>query len=224
MRPRVSTKAFDRVSPAWSGTPQHQPKVLVPGGAFLNAAAFTASSNAIVVTVGANAAQGATSVTVTALTDNRAETTNTTILIPAGTLLDFTGAGKYAKTTANAMKGATTLTVEALPQALVAADTASYNPSGSRSLYVEAGTLIGRTYAERDAGIGYGPAYVTTPDDEIHILFFDVHNAFDDPECEMYMAKAGNVVYENFLPNWASLPTAQKTFIRANYNCLRGQA
>ncbi|CAA9385194.1 hypothetical protein AVDCRST_MAG94-5099 [uncultured Leptolyngbya sp.] len=223
MRPYVRNKAFDRVSPAWSGTPQHQPKVLVPGGGFLNATAFTLSSNAIVVTVGAaGAAANATSVPVAALTDNRTETTNTTVLIPAGTLLDFTGAGKYARLTAPAFKGATTLTVEALPQALVSGDTAGYSAGGN--LYVRSGILIGRTYAERDAGVGYGPADVATPDDEIHLLFFDVYNATDDPECEMYMAKAGNVVYENFLPNWDSLPSAQKTWIRANYTCLKGVA
>lgn len=209
-KPRMTFGEYQPITPQWSGTPQHQPKVLVPGGGHLNALAFTNSSNATVVTVTANAAAAATSITVSAIASP----------IPSGTILDFVGAGKFAKLTAAAAKGATTLTVEALPQALVINDVAYYSRLEDL-LYIESGILVGRTYVERDAGTGYGPADVAT-DEEVFLLFFDVHNAWLDNECELYMKQ--NVVYENFLPGWATLPTATKTYIRANWVCLTGVA
>lgn len=202
---------YQPISPQWSGTPQHQPKVLVPGGGHLNALAFTNSSNATPVTLTAAAAAGAISITVSEVASP----------IPSGTILDFTGIGKFAKLTAAAAKGATTITVEALPQALVSGDMAYYSAIAN-ILYIQSGTLVGRTYADRDAGIGYGP-YTSTAE-EAHLLFFDVHNALTDNECELYMSRGANVIYENFLPSWTTLPTEIKTFIRQNYTCLTGVA
>lgn len=208
-KPHIDIGQYSRTSPIWSGTPQHQPKVLVPGGGHLNGDAFMAATNAVTITVGAaGAAIGATSIPVTpTLTDN----------VPSGTILSF-GAGKFARLTAPATTGATILTVEALPASLAAGNMAYYSATGRKT--IESGTLVGRTYAERDAGIGYSPWSAT--DEEAHLLFFDVHDVTTDNECELYMSKAGSVVYENLLPNWTNLPTAQKTFIRQNYNCLVG--
>ena len=219
-QPKVRFKNFNRTAPLWAGTPQHQPKVLLPGGGHLAASAFTASSNAIGVTVGSNAAQGATSVTVTALTDNNSANAAGSVLIPSGSILDFTGAGKFAILTANAVKGATTLTVEALPEALTAGNVAYYSATPGAK-YIQSGTLVGRTWSERDAGTGYGPADVSTPDDEIFLLYFDVDNAVDNNECELYMH--GNVVYENLLPGWSSLGSTTKAAIRSRYRCILGQ-
>lgn len=203
---------YQPISPQWSGTPQHQPKVLVPGGGHLNALAFTNSSNATPVTLTTAAAAGAISITVSAIASE----------IPSGTILDFTGIGKFAKTTAVAAAGATLITVEALPSALLVGDMAYYSRL-DYLLYIQSGTLVGRTYAERDAGIGYSPADVAT-DEEIHLLMFDVHNALIDNEAELYQAKSGNVVYVNFLPNWTTLPTVTKTWIQNNYQSLIGVA
>lgn len=212
-KPSINFSDFQRTSPIWAGTPQHQPKVLLPGGGHLNAAEFVASSDAVMVTVGTGGATaGATTVPVAALAKP----------IPNGTILDFTAPGSFAKLTAAAAAGATSLTVEALPQALTAGDIAYYSPLTRR--FVQSGTLVGRTYAERDAGIGYGPADVTTPDDQIYLLYFDVVDCLTDNEAELYMPRAGNVVYENLLPGWAALPTAVKTFIRQNYVCETGVA
>jgi hypothetical protein len=208
-KPYIDVGQYSRTSPIWSGTPQHQPKVLVPGGGHLNGDAFMAATNAVTITVGAaGAAQGATSIPLTpALTDN----------VPVGTILSF-GAGKFARLTAVAASGAITLTVEALPAALAAGNMAYYSASGSKT--IESGVLVGRTFAERDAGIGYSP-WATT-DEEAHLLFFDVHDVTKDNECELYQSKSGNVLYENLLPNWTTLSTDVKTFIRANYVCLVG--
>lgn len=208
-KPHIDIGQYRRTSPIWSGTPQHQSKVLVPGGGHLNGNAFMAATTAVTITVGAaGTATGATTIPLDpALTDN----------VPSGTILSF-GAGLFARLTAPATSGVTTLTVEALPVAIPAGSMAYYSASGRKT--IESGILVGRTYAERDAGIGYSPWAIT--DEEAHLLFFDVHDVTTDNECELYMSKSNNVVYENLLPNWTTLPDAQKTFIRANYTCLVG--
>jgi len=208
-KPRIQFGEYQPITPQWSGTPGHQPKVLLSGGGHLNGLAFTASSNATPITLTAAATSGAITITVSAIASP----------IPSGTILDFAGIGKFAKLTAVAAKGATVLTVEALPQALVSGDMAYYHKGNY--LAIESGILVGRTYAERDAGIGYSPANLATHE-EIFLLYFDVHNALVDNECELYMK--GNIVYENFLPNWATLPTATKTYIRSNWVCITGVA
>lgn len=180
---------------------------LVPGGARLDPSQFL-KTDAVVVTVGGGgAAGGATSVPVTALSG----------AIPNGTILDFTGSGKFAKLTAAAAAGATTLTVEALPQALVAADTATYPGSSLTMATVPAGSLIGRTIAERDAGTGYGPA--ASGDDEIFLTAFDVTDVSVNPDVDLYRHES--IVKENFLPpvsrNATNLP-----LVRARYTCTRG--
>lgn len=71
----------------------------------------------VTVTVGgAGAAAAATAIPVNALSGP----------IPSGTTLDFTGAGEFAKLTANAAAGATSLAVEALDAGIEAADTAVF--------------------------------------------------------------------------------------------------
>jgi hypothetical protein len=175
---------------------------IVRGGAMLDVAQF-GKTDAVTATVGvAGAAQGATSVPVAALSGP----------IPSGTLLDFTGSAKFARLTAAAAAGATTLTVEALPTALVSTDTATY-AGVERLTTVPSGTLVGRTYTERDAKTGFGPAVNT--DDEIYLLVFDVPDVATNPECALY--RHGSLVKETFLPGWTTLATALKTAVRANY-------
>lgn len=190
---------------AWAGEGRGADS-LVPGGARVQASQFLAT-DAVVVTVGANAAQNATSVTVAALSGP----------IPAGTVLYFGGA-KVATLTAAAAAGATSLTVAALPTALVAADVATYAGVGKK--VIRAGTLIGRTFAERTAGTGFGPADVATPDDEIYLVAFDVTDADMNPDVELY--RHGRLVKENFLPNWATLSTQARNAIRTRYQCIVG--
>lgn len=192
-------------SPAWAGDFMSRDH-LIPGGAKVDAAQF-AGADAVIVTVGAaGAAGGATSVPVAALSGP----------IPSGTILDFTGSGKFAKLTAAAATGATTLTVEALPQALVSGDVATY--LGVTQKTILSGTVVGRTIAERDASTPFGPAVDT--DDEIYIVAFEVPDAADINDIELYRHNA--VVKENFLPGWTGLAAGLKTAIRSRYRCVRG--
>lgn len=178
---------------------------LVPGGAKVVAADFLAT-DAVVVTVGAaGAAIDATTVPVDALSG----------AIPNGTVLDF-GGDKFATLTAAAAAGATSLTVRALVTALVDDDTATY--AGVATKLIPAGTLIGRTFAERAAGTGFSPW--VTGDEEVYLTAFDVIDAAANNDVELY--RPGSIVKENQLPNFSSLTAGQLAAIRAAYNTVRG--
>ena len=192
-------------SPIWAAdylTREH----LLPGGAKLDASQF-AGEDAVLVTVGANAAGAATSITVTALLGP----------IPAGTTLFF-GGTKFALTVTPSAIGATTLTVAALPTALVSADAATY--AGIALKAVRSGTLVSRTYAERDAFTGFGPAVST--DDEAYLVVYDVPNLARDNDVELY--RHDGLVKENFLPGFAALSAALKVVVRARYDTTIGRA
>ncbi len=179
---------------------------LIPGGSKVLATAFNAP-DAVVVDVGAaGAIATATSVPVLPALSGP---------IPNGTVLDF-GTNKFARLTAAAAAGATTLTVAALPTALVDADIATYPGVSKKSL--ASGTAIGRTYAERDTNTPYGPA--DAADDEVYLAAFEVSdlNRINDVELVRYNA----VIKENFLPGFTALAAGVKTKIRANYRCIVG--
>lgn len=193
-------------APVWAGEALG-PGQLIPGGAKVDAAQFLAT-DAVVVTMGANASIGATSLTVAALTGP----------IPSGTVLDF-GTNKFARLTAAAAAGATTLAVAAIPTALTnATDSATYPGVGRKS--IPSGTPIGRTIAERDANTPYGPAINT--DDEIYLVAFDIYDATQINDVEL--VRNNVVVKENFLPNWTNVGGTLKTAIRSRYRCILGVA
>jgi len=192
---------------AWAGDFLDR-ECLIPGGARVDPAEFL-YQDGVKVTVGANAAADATSITVTALTG----------AIPSGTILYF-GTKKFAILTAAAAAAATSLTVQALPTAISSGNTATYAGSTGRKP-IKAGTLLGRTYAQRDAGTGFGLADVAG-DDEIYLLAFDVTDALFEADCELYSHNC--VVKENLLPDWSTYDSTTKTKIRSLYQCVAGIA
>jgi hypothetical protein len=179
---------------------------LIPGGAKVDATQFK-SDDAVTVVVGAaGAAIAAVSVPVAALAAP----------IPSGTVLYFGGA-KVAQLTAAAAKGAVTLTVAPLPAALVNADTATYLGIGPK--YIPSGTIVGRTYAERDALTPFGVPADT--DDEFFLVAFDVSDAAKVDDIELY--RPNNIVYENFLPaDFAAASATIKGKIRTLYRTTIG--
>lgn len=192
--------------PKWNGDFFSQDTVM-PVPVKLDAAQFNAVDAVKVVVGAAGALANATEVPVDSLPGD----------IPAGTVLDF-GAKKFARLTVAAAKDATTLTVSALATALVDDDTATYSGVGHKSL--PSGTLIGRTYAERDAGTPWGPADVAA-DDEIFLIVRDNSDLTKDATNELY--RHGQVVKENYLPGWAGYTNAQKVKVRALYSCIGGK-
>lgn len=89
--------------------------------------------------------------------------------------------------------------------------------------FVEGGTFLGRTYAERDAGTGYGPADTAT-DEQYCLLLHDLADADMDNIAAGVQPNAGNIVYTNFLPGFDSLAAASQAKLRDLYLCLTGQA
>lgn len=192
-------------SPRWAGDFMSRDH-LVPGPFKLDAAQFTAPDAVVVVVGAAGAAAAATSVPVDALSGP----------IPSGTLLDF-GTNKFARLTADAAAAATSITVAAIPTALVDNDTATYAGVEKRS--VPSGTAVGRTIAERDAEDGLGPA--DAADDEVFLTAFDVDDVSKLDDCELY--RPGSQVFENYLPEWSGLAAGVQADIRARYLCTLGR-
>jgi hypothetical protein len=136
----------------------------------------------------------------------------------------YFGGAKVATLTADAIIGATTLTVAALPTALVSTDTATYSVYGIEA--IRSGTFVGRTYTERDAFTAFGPA--ATSDDELFLVAFDNPNARNNADIEL--VRHNSVVAENLLPDYgtglllgtSASPTALLTKLRTLYRCIQG--
>lgn len=148
----------------------------------------TAGTAPSVVVVGAaGAAPAATSVPVAALT----------AAIPSGTVLNF-GTNKFARLTADAIVGAVTLTVAAIPTALVSGDTATYaGTAGTGNRRLKAGTFVGealsgnKKVSPRVAGTN--PAIGCLASDAVE----------NDPVAAKsgYGVITGAAVYENLMPD-----------------------
>ena len=203
----VNTYLNQLTSPTWAGDFLDR-EHLMPGGAKVDASQFMATDGAA-VTLTANALVNAVSIAVSALANP----------IPSGTLLRF-GAGKYAYTTANAAAGAVTIAVEALPVALTSGDKATYKGTGTKPVTIPSGTLLGRTWAERDAGTAFGPA--VDADEDIFFLAFDITDATKNNDADLY--RHNSIVKENFVPGWANLSSTLKAFVRSRYQCTVGKA
>ncbi len=192
--------------PVWAGDYLSRETVM-PVPVKLDESQFNAVDAVVVVVGAAGAAVDATSVPVDALPGP----------IPDNTLLDF-GGKKFARLNGAVAAGAVALVVDALATALADNDTATYQGVGKKSL--PSGSLIGRTFAERDAGTAWGPAVVTS-DDEIFLTTREISDLSKDTTTEIY--RHGKVVKENYLPGWADLGSTVKTKIRSLYACVGGK-
>ena len=166
------------------------PQNLIPGGARLDADQFS-YSDSFVITLAAGAVVAGSSKTLTLTTGLKED-------IPATYTLNF-GSGEYFTLSAKAKKGATTM-VGTLAADVEGGETATFGGVSGKKL-VKAGTLVGRTYTERDAGTTFGVAEAT--DDEIYLLAFDTVDAMINPECELL--RHNTLVRDHLLPNWSDL-------------------
>jgi hypothetical protein len=136
--------------------------------------------------------------------------------LPAGTILDF-GDGKFATLTSAVAKGAETITGVTLAADTEGDESATYPGGGGRRI-VPAGTLVGRTYAERDDGIGYGLADVDA-DDQIFLVAFEVPDAVELDD--IVLVRHRTKIYENKLPGWDDLSADAQAKIRELYDCIK---
>lgn len=199
--PGVNTNSNVRSQPVWAADYLSRDH-LVPAPFLLNAAAFNRADDVVVTVGAAGAAVDATTVPVDA----------TTGAIPSGTVISF-GGKKFARLTADAAAGATSLTVSALATALVDNDTGTYSPNPDSKKRIPAGTLVGRTYTERGSNASFEAA--ATGDDETFLIAFDVPDV--DEDNSFTAVRPGTYIKENKLPNWASYSTALKTLLRLHY-------
>lgn len=136
--------------------------------------------------------------------------------IPVGSVIAFPVVGTSVVTTARAETGATTIYIKPLPANLADNSVGTYVKTGG--VFIPSGTAVGRTIAERDANAEWGPA--ADADDEVRLLAFDVIDATQLADCELY--RPGRMVKENFLPNIGTLSATVKTKLRATYVCTIG--
>ncbi len=110
-----------------------------------------------------------------------------------------------------------------MPNGSLLTDVTGITPQADGRLYLPSGTLLGRSYAERTAGDGFGIADVAS-DDEMWLLLYDIYDVNDNNEVQFY--RHNRLVYENFLPN---LPDGTlldgspvQATIRSLYECWYG--
>ena len=183
------------------------PDKLIPGGAKVLAASFPRKDR-VIVTLAAGAivaGAGRTLLTATALTGD----------ITAGTIIDF-GAGKFATLTVVAIAGASSILGVTLAVGTAGGEVGTY--PGTGDIRIESGILLGRTFAERDAGAMFGP--YATADDEVYVLAFQVNNA--DLDAEAALVRPQVLIRENWLPGWAAYTADAKAALRKTYQVVRG--
>jgi hypothetical protein len=193
------------VTPQWVGDELNR-EHLVPGGARLDWSAFM-SNNTQAVTANGLQAAGLTTLTVDALTK----------AIPAGGFLitDLTPESPFITIISEAKVGDTVLQVDPLPFEVADNAVFQYVPM---KVYVPSGTLVGRTWAERAANTGFGPA--ADADDEVYLIAFDVEDVQHNPDCELY--RHGSIVKENYLPVFTGLSATLQGKIRSQYQTTLG--
>ena len=193
--------------PAWAAE-QLTPEKLLPGGARLVASAFARQDRVVFTT------QAATAVTVGSAR-TVVFTAPLTDAIPAGTVLDL-GGGKFLTFPTGAAKGATQITDGVVAGVnLAGGETGTYPGVGPR--VIPSGILVGRTFAERAAGTGFGPA-ADSGDEEIYLTATVVVDADINPD--VTLIRHDTLIYENKLPNWATMGGTQQGLIRARYDCI----
>ena|SRR4028118_420742 len=91
--------------------------------------------------------------------------------------------------------------------------------SGLTDNIVPAGTLVGRTTAEQQAGNDFGPA--ADADDEVFILAEDVSVAAGSDR-GANLVRHGSVIKSNFLPSFAGASATLKAKLQADYTIVLG--
>lgn len=190
-------------SPAFMGDLNDREHIL-PGGAQLDATSML-SADSVTIHNTAVAAADATSIAVSALP----------VAIPAGTKLTFTG-GKVAYVSADAAAAATSLSVYALAAEIDDESDATYDPANA-NMIVPAGTLVGRTNAEKLAGAKFGAA--ADADDEVFIVAEEVDLA-STPDCNL--VRHGSLIKFNFLPSWDGASSTVKGKMHSMYQLIKG--
>lgn len=204
---RVQFSGNQRTAPRWLADFLDYESA-APFPAKLNPASFV-NRYGVDITLGGNAAQFATSLTVTAIAPPGPSAIPVqavgSLVIPTGSVLVFDQTtGKVAITSAPVYIGNTTISVQPLPTALVAAtDSAKWRPFGG--IFIPSGILVGRTFASRDSGSGlFEPATDPSAFDELYLTLYDTVDVLRNNDVELLRPRDGITVKYNYLPDYPS--------------------
>lgn len=200
--PPLNQSTYREVAaPAWAGDFSSREHALA-GGANVEVSAFI--PNPVSTTANGAHAQGVTVLTLaTALGHD----------VNPGDRIYASATNQVIVVAKAAPANAVALTIVKLKTALAAGAALVYVPM--HAMRVRSGTAVGRTRAERDAGLGYGPA--TTGDEEFYLVLFGSEDLQKSDAFVPY--RHGSLVYTNLLPGFAGLSADVKTLIYANYEC-----
>ena len=134
--------------------------------------------------------------------------------ILAGQILDF-GEGELFTLEQRANRGDTTI-IGTLAAAVEGGETYTYPGSSGRTV-VRSGEFVGRTFAERTAGAGFGIADAAN-DDELYLVAFQ--NEYAEQDAGITLLRHNRLIYETKLPGWAGYNAATQAKIRELYQCI----
>lgn len=134
--------------------------------------------------------------------------------ILAGQILNF-GQGELFTLEQRAKRGDTTL-VGTLADAVEGGETYTYPGSTGRTV-VRSGEFVGRTYAERTAGAGFGIPDAAN-DDELYLVAFQ--NEYAEQDAGITLLRHERAIYENKLPGWDGYNATTQAKIRELYQCI----
>jgi len=123
----------------------------------------------------------------------------------------------YGQAASKAFMGDFEDRVHILPGGVQLASAGSW--SGLTNNIVPAGTLVGRTNAEKLAGADFGPA--ADADDEVFIVV-DEASVAAGSDRGTNVLRMGSVVKYNFLPSWAGASATLKGKLHSFYTLIQG--
>lgn len=178
--------------------------VLAGGMKIDTSAVYNAAGEYIIKLNDNAAAQGDTTITVDALP----------VALPDNAQLKF-GSVTVQLNGAKAA-GQTSLTVDALGGDIADDTEATYRVDSAHRV-LPAGSVLGQTFTEKEAGTAIGPA--ADADDEVFITFNEVDL---DKESDVDLVRHGTLIKVNFLPVWSGLSSTLKGKVRAQYQTVIG--
>ena len=197
---RIRQQMFkQRTHPVWAGDFSGREHNLA-GGAQADLADFT--PDPVAQTTAAAAAAGDEQVTLTAAFG---------VALKEGDRIYDAAGPQSVIVAADVAADATVVAVRPLKKAIAAGASLAAVPV--RKVAVPSGTLVGRTFAERAAGAGFGPA--DAADDEVYLVLFGSVDVELEPDIELY--RLGSLVYENLLPEWGTMGAALQALVREKY-------
>lgn len=203
--PGQTWDSFDMQRPEWV-VDELSAHSLLPAGTQADISQFS-YSDAQLLTLAAGAVTAGAGVTLTLTAALKYD-------ILAGQILDF-GEGELFTLEQRANRGDTTL-LGTLAANAEGGETYTY-PGMSGRTVIRSGEFVGRTFAERTAGAGFGIADAAN-DDELYLVAFQ--NEYAEQDAGITLLRHNCVIYENKLPGWDGYNATTQAKIRELYQCI----